>query len=594
MSLATSQRFGLWPSVWKLLTLRVRILYNNFRRSKLRTKIGMIVIGLLLLAAMVGLYLLSTFLLSLLESPQAAPYVNQEMLTTGIPTLVLTGAFFLTILTNFGVLLQALYLSRDMDFLITAPLPMRAVFLAKLLEAILPNFALYCAFSLPVLFGIGTARGYTLLYYPLVVIMLALLTLAAGGTAALLVMTIVRFVPARRVAEVVGGVGALVSVLCGQTGNILNGLGVRGQSYTNAFSALSRFNMPWSPISWAGQGLAAVGQARWLTGGALSLVSLGLAGGVFGGALLLAERLYYTGWSSMQGSVRKKRAAGKIAPAAQAGAAVAQAGAVLAPAAQPVRTAGLQRLLPRPVWGLIQKDFLLLRRDPRNMSQLITPLIIGFAMLFSSGRGFNEALGNQFRGWSLINAFLVVPVAIFVAWILLMNLGTRAFSREGQSYWLIKSAPMKPQDLLLGKYIVSYLPGLVLCLAFLALAFPLRHAQWVYFPFCALATLLSVAGANGVVLAFGAAAANLTWDSSHRQQLRGSAGCIAPLVAGAFLAVNLALFGAPPVLWTIFLGPPPLLVYLGALVLGGVAAVLGAYLPPRMVMARLARIGEEE
>ena len=70
-----------------------------------------------------------------------------------------------------------LYLSGDMDFLLSKPLPIRAVFVSKLLEAILPNLALMAAFVLPILFGQGAASGYYVFYYPLVVLVLIALAL---------------------------------------------------------------------------------------------------------------------------------------------------------------------------------------------------------------------------------------------------------------------------------------------------------------------------------------------------------------------------------------------------------------------------------
>ena len=87
-----------------------------------------------------------------------------------VPVLILTELFLGILLTSFGVLLQALYLSGDMDFLLAAPVPIRAVFIAKLLQAVLPNFGLIALFGLPVLFGLGMSEGYNLLYYPLVLL----------------------------------------------------------------------------------------------------------------------------------------------------------------------------------------------------------------------------------------------------------------------------------------------------------------------------------------------------------------------------------------------------------------------------------------
>ena len=50
-------------------------------------------------------------------------------------------------MASFRLFLQALYLAKDMDFLVAAPIPMRSVFLAKLLEAILPTFILVLVFA---------------------------------------------------------------------------------------------------------------------------------------------------------------------------------------------------------------------------------------------------------------------------------------------------------------------------------------------------------------------------------------------------------------------------------------------------------------
>jgi hypothetical protein len=79
-----------------------------------------------------------------------------------------------------------------MDFLMSAPIPIRAIFVSKLIQAVLPNFAIMCVFSLPILFGLGITSGYSFLYYPMVVIVLAVLSLAAAALASLLVMLAAR------------------------------------------------------------------------------------------------------------------------------------------------------------------------------------------------------------------------------------------------------------------------------------------------------------------------------------------------------------------------------------------------------------------
>lgn len=574
------ERFGLLPSVWKLLRLRARIAINVFKHSKTRSKVWRIVVLVLAAAFMGFLYWVSTLMLRALQMPQVAGLFDPALIAAALPPLVLGLAFLLTLMTNFGVLLQALYLSRDMDFLIVSPLPMRAVFLAKLLEAILPNFVLFCAISLPVLFGLGSSSGYSFLYYPLLVILLALLALAAGGLAGVLVMAVVRFVPARRVAEVLGFLGATFSVLIGQSGQLFNYVELEPGEVANLAAAFTRLNPPWSPFTWAGRGLTAIGMGDWLPGIGLTVLVLALAGGMFAGTLLLAEHLYYTGWSSMQGTARRKRPTAPRLPA------------------EVVVDHPAGRWLPRPLRGIVRKDFHLLRRDPRNYSNLITPLIVGFVLLFTTSTRDPEGAGRRLEALSerfnlgFLDSVSLVFLAVFVGWMVLANLGPTAFSREGRSYWMLKSAPIKTVYLLAGKFLVTFLPALLFSLLYLVLAFVIRRANWAWFPYSAGALAFVLGGASGIAVAFGAAGANLEWDAPHHQRMRGSAGCLVFLAVSAFVGLDLALFIAPLGIWQFSQGSLPPLAFLISIVLGGGAAAAAALIALSIAEPRVARIGE--
>ena len=612
MSLAETQlkadprRFGLWRSVWKLLVLRMRISWNIFKRSKTRNKIGRVIVMLIIVGGMVFLYWVSSLLLRFLQSPELAQMIDPTEFLRVIPTLVLTGAFVVIILTNFGVLLQSLYLSRDMDFLVTKPIPMRAVFIAKLLEGILPNFGLFSAFSLPVLIGLGAAGGYNFLFYPLLFVLLGVLALAAGGLASILVMAVVRLVPAKRVAEVLGFLGATVSILCGQSYNLMNAAGVEFDQTDVAgmLSTLSSINTPWSPLAWAGRGLDLVGRGSWLPGLGLSLLALVIAAAVFAGTLLLAQNLYYTGWSSMQGSLRKKRAKTKTVTAASDAGAPAAVDARQALGSTVVSNdalqaqaerGGLLAWIPRPVRGIIWKDALLLRRDPRNLSQFITPLILGVVMMFTTGaRRGNDILLDDIGPFSadMVQAFSLLALSTLVGWMLLIGLGTMAFSREGKNYWFLQAAPVRARDLLAGKFLVSYIPTLAFGVAYLIFGYIVRGITWWSFPYIALALMMTMAGATAISLAFGAAGAKMDWDNPTQQRLRGASGCFVFLAVFGFQALDLVLFLLPVALYTFFIGPPPFWMYLVGGILGTGAAVMAILIPLRLVAPRLSSLGE--
>ncbi len=298
----------LWRSVWKLLRLRLVIWYGAFRRARLRRKIGIIFLVLLTLGGLAFAFVLSWLLLGFLRSPELAQVAGDlQVLLDSIPVLIVSAAFFGVLLTSFGLLLQALYLAGDMDFLLSTPVPIRAVFLAKLLQAILPNFSLILFFALPVLFGLGASQGYSILYYPLALVLFAALALAAAGISSLLVMLIVRVFPARRVAEVLGLFVGVISIICSQSGQLANTENISGQDAARALNALGRLNQPWSPLSWAGRGLVAIGEGHWLAGLGLFLLTVVLAGGIFFLSLGLVERWYFIGWSNVQVSARKKK-----------------------------------------------------------------------------------------------------------------------------------------------------------------------------------------------------------------------------------------------------------------------------------------------
>ncbi len=300
---------SMWRYVIKLMRLRWVILYSSFRRARLRGKIGWVVLLMLVLGGLAFAFWLSWLLLGFLRSPELGELVGDVgQLLASVPVLVVTAAFIGILVTSFGVLLQALYLAGDMDFLLSTPVPVRAVFIAKLLQAILPNFGLILLFGLPVLYGLGASGGFNILYYPLVLVELALLALAASGIASLLVMAVVRIVPARRVAEVLGFVVAIFSFTCSQSGQFVNYADVSGDQATQALSMLTRFNQPWSPLSWAGRGLVDIGEGRWLSGVGLVLLTLALTGGYIRAFIgdCRAAVLYWLGQGAGQRDEKKK------------------------------------------------------------------------------------------------------------------------------------------------------------------------------------------------------------------------------------------------------------------------------------------------
>jgi hypothetical protein len=572
----------IWPVVWKLLRLRALILINGFRRAKLRARIGMILAALLVLVFLGVVFYLSWTILGFMRDPQLAELVGDVTpFVESLPVLMVSGTFIAIMLTSIGVLLQALYLAGDMDFLLSAPVPIRAVFLAKLLQAILPNFGLIVLFTLPVLFGLAMSSGYSWLYYPLVLIMLSALALAAAGLSSLLVMLIVRVFPARRVAELLGFLGAILSFMCSQSSQLARWGNVSTSQFQQALNLVTRLNAPWSPLAWAGRGLVMIGQGEWGAGfGLLGLVLL-LCVGLFGAALVTSEHLYTSGWASLQVNQRKKKTA-KPSPSKRSASRLADA---------------LDRWRLSAVWGIIHKDLLVLRRDVRNMSQLVTPFIIGIVYFIMMLRGGNRGpdLSNQAPALVVellmnVRVYASVGLSLFVGWMLLGRLAGMGFAQEGRSYWLMKTAPVRTFKLIAAKYLVAYMPTVILCGGFLLITMLIEKPGASIILFALPVTCLSIAGNTGINLAFGIAGANMNWEDPRQMQRSGS-GCLGSLVSMLYLPTGLFLFFGPPIAARLLDLPEPVGQLTGLLV-GGVFSLMCAAFPLWLVQKKVNRLGE--
>lgn len=573
------------PAVWKLLVLRVRITINEFRHAKLRRKIGILFLWLLILGFAVFLLVMSKLILGFLVSPDLAQYVQMDVLPLMrmIPALTFTVLFMGILLTSFGVLLQALYLSGDMDFLLASPVPIRAVFVAKLLQATLPNFALICLFGLPMLYGLGLSLEYNLFYYPLVLIVMILLALAAAGISSLLVMLVVRVLPPRRAAEILGFFGAIVGMTCSQIGNITNAYGDRANiSGAQVNTILTSASTPWLPLNWVGRGLAAVGEGRWLEGLGLVGLTLGITAVAFGFSLNTAERWYYSGWAGMQVIARKKKPVRALRPVE------AESTSALL---------GFVRFLSAPVVGIVQKDFTTLWRDLRNLSQLITPLILGviYTLVFFRNNGEalvgrGEAPGYFMNTMRLVFAYGNVGMSLFVGWMLLQRLAGMGFSMEGKNYWMLKVAPVRSSQLLTAKFLVAYLPTLGLGLIFLTGISILQKLSALEFLYSLVTVILCQAGMTGILLAFGVAGANFTWDDPRKINA-GGMGCLGQILTMLFLPASFLLFIAPLALVTL-INLPISYAYLFGLLLGSTVSIGCAIFPLWLVRKRVERLGE--
>jgi hypothetical protein len=205
--------------------------------------------------------------------------------------------------------------------------------------------------------------------------------------------------------------------------------------------------------------------------------------------------------------------------------------------------------LPAAFTALVAKDFKLLTRDLRNLSQLITPMVLGVVYTLSLVSGTRRGPVTPFD--SQMIAYGGLGTALFVAWIFAGRLALGGIGMEGKRYWLLKVAPLPAEVLLAAKFAVAYLPAIVLGTLFLLATAIAGRQSFSTLPYNWVALAAAIAALCAVYLAFGTVGANLRWEDP-RHITSGTMGCLGWIAGTATVAIVSGVFTGIPLLFSFF------------------------------------------
>jgi hypothetical protein len=213
-------------------------------------------------------------------------------------------------------------------------------------------------------------------------------------------------------------------------------------------------------------------------------------------------------------------------------------------------------------------------------------------MLRGSGEppgGRGEAPDWFMNSFRVVLTYGSVGMSLFVGWMLLSRLAGMGFSQEGRNYWMLKASPVRVWHLLASKFLIAYLPALGLGLLFLSIITIVQGLSILQFIYSFLAIVMCLAGMAGILLAFGVAGANFTWEDPRKMN-SGAMGCFGQIVTIIYLPISFGLFVAP--LGVVqFLEMPLVYGYLAGLILGCTFAAVSTFAPLWLVRKRVERLG---
>jgi len=519
-SITTTLTPSILGGVSTILRARWRIAVNTWWRGNALRKAATIaaIAGLLVVSYL--LYALSRFVVRTLRDAvtmqqlqEFAPGVDAAF--AALPGITLLGFAIPFLLSSISFALSTLYFARDLDMLLVSPVPVRSVFVARFVEGLIPSYLLLFVLAAPALIGYGQGLDFGLVFPLAVIVILLLLPLLPFGLGALATMLLVKLIPPRRLREALAVAGGLLGIVFYIGSQLLTQPGRRIRiGGEDVAVLLGRWDLPWLPTAWAARALLAVGVGDWsralLWGAPYLLATLGL----WSVCVVLAERLYSSGWLSISGT-----AGGRVRRRAS----TASAG---------------DTAIDGPVAAILRKDLLTLRRDPQQLTQLLFPLAIA---AFWVWRVATDARLNQLSDAATDDLGLV-SVAVFIGLLISSTLGLTALSREGRGYWLLHLAPIDAWSTLIAKWLLAWLPFPIIALVHAVLSAVLGGAAPLTLVRDVLVVLLTGTGIAGITVGMGAIFPRFDWQQPNRMT-SGQAGCLGALFyfiyTGAMLALTL-------------------------------------------------------
>jgi len=476
--------------------------------------------------------------------------------------------------------LGSLFLSSDLELLMSAPVDRRAVFISKILDSIALYYVLVFITAAPALVTYGFGLRYGPLYYVLALIAILGTPLLPAGLGALLVMVVARFAPARRVREVMGLAAALFGVTCSVISN-LSRTWTRGLSGTQfsleaILSQVQAFiNLP-IPSLVAGRGLAAAGIGDIATAVVDLSGFLLLTFGFFAVCVWLADAIYVSGWVRMQSSGSANRSKQR--------------------AEKEAANSGLLGNAPASL-AVALKDWRVIPRDLRNFAQFLAPLfllpVLYLNLLGGGGpRSFNAiAQANTFAQGRVNFSNIFAAAGVLVTTFLVFNrIASTSISMEGKAWWLLKTAPISGRELLLGKFVAAIMPFSVVGTLLMIGVAVWRGFSLFGFLYGWFGMILLGAGMMAIEIGLAVPWANLEWDDPRRMSsgwgaLFALAGyIILGLLAGLLLSLPLIARAFLPSLEVMAWFVGPLSAIAATAAIGGLVAQFG--------LSRLGNVGE--
>ncbi|MCX5856630.1 MAG: hypothetical protein NTZ57_01745, partial [Deltaproteobacteria bacterium] len=368
-----------------------------------------------------------------------------DILAYKLLSMVLVTFFTLLIFSSIVTSLSKFYLSRDLILVHALPVSTSKIFLARWLECTVDSSWMVIVYSLPVFLSYGIVFQAGPFFYVTVGMIILPMCLIASSLSAIMVVLIALILPAGRIRTVFVFFSLLLFVILLFAFRLMRPEQLANpdsfSSVLQYFRSLETGGSPWLPTTWIFEGIRAALSGSYRA----ALFNLSLAWS-FAVTLVfvmtwIAGAAYFTGFSKAQTTAerllpgRNERSKG---------------------------AAWLLHFLSGPARAFAVKEIKVFFRDQTQWPQIF--LILALILIYLYNFSVLPLEKSPMKTIYLQNilSFLNMGLASFVLTAVAARFVFPAVSTEGAAFWIVKAAPVQMRTFLWVKFVVYFIPLLLL------------------------------------------------------------------------------------------------------------------------------------
>ncbi len=394
--------------------------------------------------------------------------------------------------SNIVMGISSLFLSEENDLFHSKPLHDESIFIYRFTETFLGTSWMFVVFGMPVFMAYAHALAHPWSFIvKIIAVLTPVLLLATGFGITVAVVLILIFSPKRtQRALVIAGailtVGLIMIFRWMRPEQLVNPVGIEEVAYY--LRTLRLPELPWLPSTWASNALSSF--AEYSDHNAVRPLFLLWSGGLSAVIVsLFAFKLFW--W--------RARSRGK--------------GGENLPKGSIKKT---DRLSTPFKMGFFYRDVVLFFRDAGQWSQMIiiSALIIIYVLNFKN-------LPYELFGFQYWMSFISVGASGLILAALLARFAFPSVSAEGQSIWILKTAPINWSKYLWTKYVVYLVPTIVLALIMNVFSLVILDASLLLFVKCITVILLISLACTALAVGMGAIYPNFNLSEPAKVAISG-------------------------------------------------------------------------